>query len=86
MIFTKGGEACMPYIMNLAINITSISVLVLILFNFGQYHFNIRRNKGRNNVLFIHMIITNMALLLLDSLTWILNGGATELRAFRSSL
>lgn len=64
----------MPYIMNLAINITSISVLVLILFNFGQYHFNIRRNKGRNNVLFIYMIITNMALLLLDSLTWILNG------------
>lgn len=64
----------MPYIMNLAINITSISVLVLILFNFGQYHFNIRRNKGRNNVLFVHMIITNMGLLLFDSLTWIING------------
>lgn len=64
----------MEYIMNLAMNFTSISVLVLILLNFGQYHYNIRRSKGRNNQLFITMIVTNMGLLLLDSVTWILNG------------
>lgn len=64
----------MSYIMNLVMNATSISVLVLILFNFGQYHYNIRRAKGRNNRLFISMIITNIALLLLDSLTWVLDG------------
>lgn len=64
----------MSYIMNLVMNFTSISVLVLILLNFGQYHYNIRRAKGRNNQLFISMIVTNMALLLMDSITWILNG------------
>ena len=64
----------MSYIMNLVMNATSISVLVLILFNFGQYHYNIRRAKGRNNRLFISMITTNIALLLLDSLTWVLDG------------
>lgn len=64
----------MSYIMNLIMNATSISVLVLILLNFGQYHYNIRRNKGRNNQLFISMILTNMGLLLLDSVTWLLNG------------
>lgn len=64
----------MPPVMNLLMNATSLTVLVLILFNFGQYHFNIRRNKGRNNVLFIHMIVTNMLLLLLDSCTWLLDG------------
>lgn len=64
----------MSYIMNLVMNFTSISVLVLILLNFGQYHYNIRRAKGRNNQLFIGMIVTNMALLLLDSITWLLNG------------
>ena len=64
----------MSYIMNLVMNATSIAVLVLILFNFGQYHYNIRRTKGRNNQLFISMILTNISLLALDSLTWILNG------------
>lgn len=64
----------MSYIMNLVMNFTSISVLVLILLNFGQYHYNIRRAKGRNNQLFISMIVTNIALLLMDSITWILNG------------
>ena len=64
----------MDYIMNLIMNCTSISVLTLILFNFGQYHYNIRRAKGRNNQLFISMISTNIALLLLDSVTWLLNG------------
>jgi len=64
----------MSYIMNLVMNATSVSVLVLILLNFGQYHYNIRRTKGRNNQLFISMILTNIGLLTLDSVTWVLNG------------